>query len=305
MERDWLQYLETLLGTPSRGVEIGVGDDAAVLAATSRRMVVTTDALTEGVDFRLAVDDAVLIGRKSLAVNLSDLAAMAAEPLAVVVAVVLPKQSPRATADLLYRGVRELADEYRVAIVGGDTNIWDGGLVVSITAMGLAMPRGVWRRNGAVVGDRLLVSGPLGGSILGHQFTFTPRVREAMWLNEHCDIHAAIDISDGLSLDLARLVSASRCGAVIDVASVPIAEAARQLKGAPLEHALGDGEDFELLLAIPPETAAHLVAAQPLRDLFGTTLFDIGECVTDAGMWLRDATGLTPYAPRGFLHDGV
>ncbi|MGL4941889.1 MAG: thiamine-phosphate kinase [Thermoguttaceae bacterium] len=303
MEQSWLEHLETLLATTLPHVEVGVGDDAAVLAIKSQRLVVTTDALTEGVDFRLAHDDASLIGRKSLAVNLSDIAAMAAEPLAAVVAVVLPRDAAREIADALYRGMRTLADEFNVPLVGGDTNTWDGGLVITVTALGTATPRGVWRRNGAVAGDRLLVTGQLGGSILGHQFTFTPRVREASWLRDSATVHAAIDISDGLSLDLSRLTRASGCGGIIDAASVPIADAARRLDGDPLVHALTDGEDFELLLAVPPDEAARLVEQQPLRERFGVVLTDIGECIVDSGQWLRSEAGtITPHKPRGYEH---
>jgi thiamine-monophosphate kinase len=125
-------------------------------------------------------------------------------------------------------------------------------------------------------------------------------------LHERYGLRAGIDISDGLTLDLARLCEASGCGAVLDLASVPVdpaaAQWARQLAdgSTPLDHALGDGEDFELVLALPAEEAARLVADQPLE----IPVTKIGEIVAERGLWQRDADGIvTPFAPRGFLHE--
>src|SRR5581483_5687654 len=113
------------------------------------------------------------------------------------------------------RGLREAADAFDTAVVGGDTNSWDGPLVLSVTILGEATERGPVRRSGARVGDWLLVTGPLGGSILGKHLDFTPRVREAMQLHALADLHAMIDISDGLAADVGHLCTESRCGAVL------------------------------------------------------------------------------------------
>src|SRR6516164_2149642 len=147
-------------------VLIGPGDDTAALAlAPGAPCLVTTDMLLEGSCFRLAEDGPRRVGRKAMAVNLSDIAAMAGVPVAAVVSVGLPRQGGRELAEELYLGMREVADAFDTAIVGGDTNSWDGRLVLSVTLLGEATPRGVVRRSGARVGDRLLVTGPLGGSI--------------------------------------------------------------------------------------------------------------------------------------------
>jgi thiamine-monophosphate kinase len=263
-------------------------------------MLVTTDMLMEGTCFKLAEAGPLLVGRKALAVNLSDIAAMAGEPVAAVVSVALPRQGGRVLAEELYRGMREIADSFATAIIGGDTNSWDGPMVVSMTLLGKATSRGPVGRNGARPGDSLLVTGPLGGSILGKHLHFTPRVREALHLHTAADIHAMIDISDGLAADLHHVCAESRCGALLRAESIPIAaEAFRMNDGrSPLDHALADGEDFELLLAVPPDDARRLLATQPAA---GITLSHVGECV-DQDMWLEENGQRTPLEPRGYVH---
>src|SRR5205085_787854 len=129
----------------------------------------------------------------------------------------------------LYEGLLPLAREFEIAIAGGDTNTYDGPLVISVTAMGQPSPRGPLNRSAGRPGDWLMVTGSLGGSILGHMFDFTPRVREARLLHEKYRLTAGIDISDGLALDASRLAEESRCGAVIYIDQVPTAAAAGDL----------------------------------------------------------------------------
>jgi thiamine-monophosphate kinase len=238
-------------------------------------------------------------------VNLSDLAAMAARPVAAVVALALPRRGGFELAKELYEGLIPLAEKYGVAIAGGDTNTWDGPLVISVTAIGEVTERGPLRRSGAKAGDALIVTGKFGGSILAHHFDFEPRVSEALTLSENYPLHAGIDVSDGLSLDLWRLATESGCGAVVDLDKIPIAEAAVALSKSrddavtPLEHALSDGEDFELILAVPPDAAERLLAEQPVA--CGCTR--IGEFVAEPGLWRLDAAGARlPLVPRGFEH---
>ena len=149
----------------------------------------------------------------------------------------------------------------------------------------------------------IVVTGEFGGSILGRQFDFMPRVREALVLHERYDLHAGIDCSDGLSLDLSRLATESHCGALLRLDTVPISSAAHDLAGrdgqSPLAHALADGEDFELILAVPPGAAKRMLADQPL----GVPLAVIGEFIDIPGLWQQDAAGRrVPLAPRGYEH---
>jgi thiamine-monophosphate kinase len=295
--------------------KLGLSDDAAILSLGSRSdVVVTTDLLTDGVDFELGRHELRRVGRQALGVNLSDLAAMAAQPIAAVISLALPRQwsggdQPLGLAIELYEGILPLAAEFDVAIAGGDTNTFDGPLVISVTALGQVTERGPLLRSGGRPGDWLLVTGALGGSILGHMLDFTPRVREALLLHERYDLHAGIDISDGLALDMSRLAEASGCGAVFYPHQVPISEDARRLaqrEGATdsdataLRHALGDGQDFELLIAAAPATAKRILQEQPLE----CRISHVGELVSDEGLW-EDANGTrTRIEPIGWVHMG-
>jgi thiamine-monophosphate kinase len=309
MEREFVDWLLHRV-RPDARLEVPAGDDAAVLRPpASRRTVVTVDMLMEGVDFLLGPGcPPEAVGHKALAVSLSDLAAMAARPEAVVVAVALPCHGGDTLGRGIHAGLAALAAEYDVAIAGGDTNAWDGPLVVSVTALGSVPPGRAWRRAGAQPGDRLVVTGPCGGSILGRHLAVTPRCREALHLAARYHVHAAIDVSDGLSLDTARLMAASGTAALLDMDAIPIhadAVAAARRAGdmrTPLEHALGDGEDFELVLAMPPEEAASAVAASADAP-FQTPLTVIGEVIDGAGLFVRGPDGThMAVEPRGFLH---
>jgi thiamine-monophosphate kinase len=282
-------------------VLIGPGDDTAAVKFTpGAPVLVTTDMLLEGSCFQLAEAGPRRVGRKAMAVNLSDIAAMAGRPVAAVVSVGLPRQGGRALAEELYRGLREVADAFETALVGGDTNSWDGPLAISVTLLGEATGRGPVRRAGARAGDWLFATDSFGGSIRGKHLDFTPRIREALRLHEVVDLHAMIDISDGLAADVGHLCDESSCGAVLQSASIPVAEDARRMDDGrpPLEHALSDGEDFELVFAVTPEDGRRLLALQPVP---GITLAHIGECV-ESGLWLEDSGTRRPLEPRGYVH---
>jgi len=306
MENELIRWLRRRLPGDKR-LKVGPGDDAAVLdLADSPDCVLTVDLLSDGVDFVLSEAGPRRVGRKALAVNLSDLAAMAARPLAAVVALLLPRHGGGQIAKEMYEGMLPLAEKYGVAMAGGDTNSWNGPLAVSITVLGAAGARGPLRRSGAAAGDLLAVTGPLGGSILGRHLDFEPRVFEALWLHDHIELHAGIDISDGLALDLSRLCEESRCGAELWADRIPIHDDARRLAAAqggrstadPLDHALSDGEDFELLLALPAK------AMEQLTELgHGNMLHVIGRCTSEPGLRLIRPDGRSePLEPRGWQH---
>jgi thiamine-monophosphate kinase len=306
MEADFIAYLRQRL--PDHPLlKLGIGDDAAVLSmAEVEDCVMTVDLLTDHVDFELSQVDPRRVGRKALAINLSDLAAMATEPLAGVIALVLPRDRGMDLAVSLYEGMIPLAERYNLAIAGGDTNSWNGPLALSVTVLGKVTKRGPLVRGGARPGDRILVTGSFGGSILGRHLDFEPRVSEALLLNDRYQLHAGMDVSDGLSLDLSRLAAESKCGAEIDLTKIPIADDARRLaeqagdEVTPLAHALSDGEDFELLLAVPEAEAQRMLAEQPL----GVPLTSIGRFIAEPGLWAIDETGhRRPQEPRGYLHE--
>jgi thiamine-monophosphate kinase len=217
-----------------------------------------------------------------------------------VAAVALPKASGLTFAEELYAGMRQTADEFGVAIVGGDTNSWHGPLVVSVTVLGRVVGRGAVTRSGARSGDWLFVTGPLGGSLLGRHLDFTPRIREALALHSDVELHAMCDISDGLAADLHHILEESRVGAVLDADAIPVAGAARELSGTtgkpPLMHALGDGEDFELVFAVSPADGEKLLRNPPVPGLV-----KVGECV-ETGLWLQTGGKREPLASVGWVH---
>lgn len=308
METDFVAWLVSRLPADQR-LEVPPGDDAAVLRPPAgRRTVVTVDMLMEGTDFVLGTDcPARAVGHKALAVSLSDLAAMGARPEAAFVAVALPRHSGDALGREIEAGIEALAAEHGVALAGGDTNAWDGPLVISTTALGSVPPGAAWRRDGARPGDLIVVTGAFGGSLLGRHLAVVPRVREALCIAGRFEVHAAIDCSDGLTLDLARMMTASGTRGVVRLADVPIhADAVRLAArdgGTALDHALGDGEDFELILAMPPEAARALVAAAGTPPL-ELPIALIGVVEEGAGLVAQAADGArSPLEPRGYVHD--
>lgn len=305
------EFVAALLATlPSDPrLEVPAGDDAAVLRPPAlRRTVITVDMLMEGVDFVLGPDCSPrAIGHKALAVSLSDLAAMGSRPEAVVVAVALPRAEAATIGRELQAGIAPLAAAHGVALAGGDTNTWDGPLVISTTAIGSVPPGNAWRRDRARPGDLVVASGAFGGSLLGRHLAVVPRCREAAAIAAGFTVHAAIDVSDGLALDVGRMMEASGTAAVLDLGAVPIhPDAIRAAAAAagrtPLDHALGDGEDFELVLTMPPEEARRLVASCGSPP-FDTPFTIIGEVVAGQGLFARTADGGRRPLPRtGYQH---
>ena len=286
-------------------VPLGIGDDAALLRiAPPGECLLTVDMLMDGVDFRLSETDPRAIGRKALAVSLSDIAAMAGRPLAALVSVALPHRVGRQLGEQLHAGIQALADEFEVALAGGDTNSWDGPLVVSVTVVGEPTSKGPVRRSGAQAGDWIMVTGELGGSISGKHLSFQPRICEALALNQAADLHAMIDISDGLAADLYHILDESLKGAVLRSDAVPISPAARKTtpqKGekTPLEHALGDGEDFELLFTVSADDGRRLLEKPPIA----APLAHIGEITAERTCRLIDAGGRVSDLQRlGWAH---
>lgn len=281
---------------------VGIGDDAALVRFPDPTgCLVTVDMLMDGVDFTLATATGWQIGWKSLAVNLSDIAAMAGKPVACVVAVSLPRRGGFKLGRELAEGVAMCAEKFGVALAGGDTNTWDGPLVISITVLGEPTAKGPVLRSGAQPGDWIMTTGTFGGSIAGKHFEFTPRVEEALTLHEAVTLHAMIDTSDGLAADLWHLLEESKVGAVLDETAIPIsaAAAAAQDGRSPLEHALSDGEDFELLFTVSPTDGQALLSRPP----FVTLLTHVGDVTAGSGCFLKSRDGqLKPLPALGWKH---
>jgi thiamine-monophosphate kinase len=289
-------------------VEVGIGDDGAVIQDPSAEcIVVVTDLLLDGVHFDLHQTSTRLAGRKAIAVNLSDLAAMACYPTAAFVSIALPR-AMRSTAELflqeLYSGIEELTNQYRFTLAGGDTNSWTGPFVINVCLTGRPMSERPHLRSTARPGDALFVTGPLGGSLQHERhLTFTPRLDAAEWLVNHVPVHAMMDISDGLSIDLHRMMEASRAAAVLNSESIPI-HADVPENGSPaqrLSAALSDGEDFELLFSVPPEAAKDL---RKKAAAAGFEFFEIGSVAEGFQSHIRDRNGqLTPLKVTGWQHE--
>lgn len=300
-EFDFIEWIRAqALAHPD--VVLGVGDDAAILRGDEELQVLTTDLLLEGVHFELSTASFEQIGRKALGVSLSDVAAMGARPTVAVLNFAFPRTLSFGSAQAIFQGALQLAREQQLAIVGGDTNRWSQGLVVGSTVLGRLNHPG-WRISGARPGDRLLVSGQLGGSLLGKHLDFTPRTRLAALLASDSSIHAATDISDSLAIDLHEICLQSRVGVRLDASRIPIApaarERARQTGRSPLEHALFDGEDFELLLAVEPAAASRLLEDSRLKGEL--TLVGTFESPGDV-LLLREDGAIEPLPNRGYEH---
>ena len=298
MENDLIEWIRQQQSGSNGAVALGIGDDAALLnASANEQFVVATDLLCEGVHFRDVPHQ--FIGRKALAVNLSDLAAMGAKPLAAFVSLLLPRSMTSRQVESLMNGMLELADEFELQIAGGDTNAWDGLLAVNVAVVGsVAAGRGLLRSS-ARLGDAIIVTGELGGSIYGKHYSFTPRLQEITSIRDVVEVHAAIDVSDGLLLDLHRLTQESNCGAEVELESIPISKAAYQDNASSKvaqRRALSDGEDFELIFTTSDEDATRLITNPPT----GTRLSKIGRIVSKPG--LRSAGDGTELKPIGFEH---
>ncbi|MEP0845345.1 MAG: thiamine-monophosphate kinase [Phycisphaerae bacterium] len=303
-ERELLARLRRELArqTIQPAAAVPFGDDMAALDPADPRLLWTTDMLMDGVDFRSAEHGWFDVGWKCMAVNLSDCAAMAARPVGALCAVALSNALTMDDALRLLQGLRECGEQYGCPLVGGDTNSWDQPTVIAVTVAGRIDPgTPPVLRSGARPGDWVYVTGPVGGSILGRHLHPCPRVREALEISRTLAPAAMIDISDGLAIDLSRVCEESGCGADLDATRLDAAvhedahRLASQTGRTAREHALEDGEDFELIVVLraPPPDAD--------RKRFG--LLPLGRMVAEAGLFLRVADGSrAPLIPRGWEH---
>jgi thiamine-monophosphate kinase len=314
-EDELLEAIRRVVSTSDTAIVVPVGDDAAVVRAGTGDLVLTTDAIVDGVHVSRRTTTARDIGYKAVAVAVSDVAAMAGSPRYALSALTLTDEVDAAWTMELFGGMREACDELAIALVGG--NVARGTeLSVAVTITGEVAPGHAITRAGAKPSDVVVVTGSLGGAAaglrlavdvgrgerltdevrdaIGRQQRPTPRVGEAQVLARH-GVTAMIDVSDGLALDLARLCDASGVGVRLETAAVPVHPAAGE------GEALGGGEDYELLATLPSDAAAAEAAAE-LRELFGVPLTTIGTIVV-SGLVAIDADGRSrPLDRTGWDH---
>lgn len=296
-EQAFLDWLARNAAKP-RDLPVPIGDDAAVIrVARGCDFVVTTDAIAEGSHF-LRTDPPRLIGRKALAVGLSDIAAMGAEPRFAFVSAALPHRFPPALPREITRGIRDLAALHGVVLAGGDTISHKGGIVLSTTVIGRVRKGRAVTRSGAMAGDVIAVTGALGGSFARRRhLRFEPRLREARALVKLGPPSAMMDVSDGLLLDLWRLTRASATGARVLAERVPVHADAGRSAGKALERALSEGEDFELLFTVAPDRFRKILRGWRLD----VPITAIGEIVPLGFTIVEDGVERM-VEPRGFEH---
>ena len=278
------------------GVKLGIGDDCAIFRprGAAEDLLFTTDLLLEGVHFRRDTHSAEDIGYKALARGLSDIAAMGGEPRFCLLSLAVPRWANRAWVDRFYRGFLQLAHRTGTPLAGGDL-ARAARLACDVTVCGATTKNRALLRSRARPGDHIYVSGLLGGSALGlagaggrarkRHLRPEPRLALGKFLRDHVRAHAAMDLSDGLSLDLRRMCLASGVSARIETPPV--------FPGASLDQALHGGEDYELLFTVAPRT-------HPPHDFEGVPLTRVGAITAGrAGSILLNGK---PLAPLGFDH---
>jgi thiamine-monophosphate kinase len=319
---------------PSGRVIVGVGDDAAILEQRQNSHVVACcDLSIEGVHFRLEWATPRMIGRKALAVTLSDVAAMGGSANFAMVSVALPAGTKDEFIDGLFGGLFEEAEAFGISIVGGDTSKSPGPLFIDTTVIGECASGAAVPRSGAAAGDIIFVTGSLGGSVLGlkllengyrlsaeqdespaedsarrqailRHLAPEPRMAAGERIGKLGLATAMIDISDGLSTDLGHILEESHCGAIIRGDSIPIADCVKRLSSAepepdPISLALRSGEEYELLFTAQSEMQPHLSELAVALDLRITA---IGDVTRESGMRLAREGKESILTPSGYEH---
>lgn len=223
----------------------GSGDDCAVLQFDKKSyQLFTCDMLIEDIDFTLK-DDPYFIGRKAIAVSISDIASSCGLPKYCLISLGFPKKTPLKFLDRMFQGMLDICREYKINIAGGDLSSGNK-VVIDVSMLGLVEKKRLALRSAAKPGDYIFVTGELGGSLSGKHLKFNPRIREARFLAENFKINAMIDVSDGLAQDLSHILTRSKAGAVIYEELIPLSP-----KAFDLSDALSSGEDFELIFTMP------------------------------------------------------
>jgi len=287
-------------------VVVGSGDDCAVidLGITDDYCLFKTDAIVEDVHFAPNTP-AEMIGHKAIARPLSDIAAMGGTPTHALITLGLPDKHCEDRIATIYEGAKAIAVEHKTSIVGGETT-HSKQLWLSISVIGKVNREHCITRTGSMAGDAIFVTGELGGSLASKHLNFEPRIPEGCWLAQKFDIHAMIDLSDGLATDLRHLLG-KKLGAELLTTAIPVSRAAKlRAKETPagktaLLAAMTDGEDYELLFTLPAGDAVILYDAWKKR-FAGLPLKCIGKITNEPGIILRDKNGIHPLTAHGYDH---
>ena len=286
-EFDFIESISKMFRSmPNNGFE-GIGDDCAVLPiGDDEALVFTSDMLNEGVHFLTDKSTPFQIGYKSLMVNISDVAAMGAKPVATLLSLALPNDKFGEWSAEFMRGYKKASKKYGVKLVGGDTVGSKSGVCISVTAIGSTPMANLKRRSEAKVGDIIMVTGKLGASAAGLRDVLAgklstrntkihlmpeARVEEGVWLGAQPEVHAMMDISDGIASDLQHIIDQSKKGAIMSEQNIPVA------RGASFRDAMCGGEDYELLFTVDKHKVDELT--QRFEELFGKPLYKIGRIV--------------------------
>ena len=285
-------------------VLVGIGDDSAVIdVRNTKSFVITTDTLLDGTHFEQKKCSPKQIGRKAIASSISDIAAMGCKPVYALISISIPSSSSTEYCNQIYNGILDITNKYDVQIIGGDIVSGDCPLSINVTIIGTAAERKPVLRSGAKVGDIVMVTGKLGGSILGKHLQVEPRVDEGIILNKDFHVNSMIDISDGLLIDLHHILEESNVGAVIDEHCIPVSRDAiklsRTTKKSPISHAMTDGEDYELLFTVTKTNAVKIARSK----IFNIPLTEIGYIQKGNGLFVRDTNGgKRLVSPKGYEH---
>ena len=306
-EFSFIGDIATLFGTlPHHGFE-PIGDDCTVLPLGDEALVMTTDMLVEDIHFLRGASSAEEVGQKSLYVNLSDVAAMGATPLATLLSLALPESAQGEWAEAFMRGYHAVAQREGVALVGGDTTASRDKIAINVVAIGRAPLANIKRRSAAKPHDAICVTGKLGISSKGlvdimfgdlhtpaakaHR-TAQARTREGAWLGTRSQVHAMMDISDGIASDIKHITDLSGVGARIDLERIPT--------DYDIRYATTGGEDYELLLTVEKDSVESL--SEALYEATGTRLTQIGEITAERDiLWLENGKP-TELEMKGFTH---
>lgn len=316
-----IHLLSSKASPSSHRVILPQGDDAAAFRVRPGfLMLVSTDALVEGIHFSLMYFSPEELGWKALAVNLSDIAAVGGTPLYFTTTLALPKTIDRTFVNGFYRGILQLANMHDVVLIGGDTCSSQKDIFVDVTILGDVKPNKVLRRAGAKPGDSIFVTGELGGSAIGLELLTNypgiarreplltgrhlrpvPRCESGRFLAENRIASSMIDVSDGLSTDLHHLCEQSSVGAIIEADKIPLprvnSKTARLLTHDLVNYGLNGGEDYELLFTVPPSMRPTLP-----RDIFGLQVHEIGQITRRSGCRIQQSGRMRKLLPAGFDH---